>query len=498
VSADARLFIIDVGPEQRDNLSVSSLTQAAPTLSAEWPVTLLAEVANHSQREASDLQLQALLNDQVLRTERVPSVPPNEARAVRFRLQLPGPGSHQIQTRLIAGQPDALPRDDVRWLPISVRQRVPILLVDGRPGADRFAGQTGYLATALAPKVGPADPALVHPRVIMSGELPAEPLETYAAIALCNVRQLGQQVWNSIDRYVRRGGGLLIYMGDQVSMDDYNRFGFVQGQGILPARLVGLSGREKDRETFVRIRAEGLQHPIAADFAGQPRSGLFLARVYRYARVEVPQDLDGADVVLHYDNGDCAIASRHVDQGRVALVTFSANMDWTNLPAKGDYVSLTLSLLAWAVGERAANRTVTVGEPLMEALTDREASLAVSVVEPDGRRRQPVLTSQPAAGGVVVRYDGTNRAGRYKLMVGQRPIDFGVNVDPAEGNLTPITPQALRESLACEFGYARQVDKAVAATAGTRREIGWLLVWIVLGLLAAETLLAMWFGHHRE
>jgi len=494
----ARVLIVDVGPDERDNLALSSLRLAAPTMSADWPAALLAEVTNHGRQEARGLKLQVGLDGQVVRTESVQTVGPGETRPVRFRLQLPNPGSHQVQARVVGTEPDVLPLDDVRWASLSVRDRVQVLLVDGRPGAERFSGQTGYLAAALAPKTGPADPALVSPRIIMSGELATEPLSDHAMVALCNVRQLGGPTWDRLSRYVREGGSVIVYLGDQVSVDDYNRFGFAEGRGILPARIVGLAGSEGDREKFVRLRAEGLLHPAIVDFAGQPRSGLFLARFYRYARLAVPTDLDGAAAVMAYENGDCAVAARSVGRGRVAMVGFGASMDWTNLPAKGDYVSFSMGLLAWAVGDPAANRNLLVGETLSEVLSGRAASLPVTVVGPDDGRGQATLTSQPTSDRVVARYEQTGQPGAYKLAVGPRTVDFSVNLDPSEGNLARTSPRALRETLGIAFDYAQDVDEAVrTAASGGRREIGWLLLWIVLGLAAVEMLLAMWFGHHR-
>lgn len=499
LTSQAGLFVVDVGQDLRDNLAVTSLKLAEPTLSAEWPATLLAEVANHGKQEVRGLRLQVAVDDEVVRTEQVEPVAPDGSRTVRFRRQQGGPGSHLVRVRLIGERPDALPLDDTRWLATAVRKEVQVLLVDGRPGPDRFAGQTGYLATALAPKTTPIDPVLVTPRVIMPGELAIEPLSDYAAVALCNVRQLGAQTWQWLARYVHQGGGLMVFVGDQINLDDYAQFGFADGTGVLPARVVGLAGSQDDREAFVRIRSEGLVHPSVADLAGQPRSGLFLARFYQHARLQVPTDLDGVGVVLSFENGDCAVAARTVGHGRSVIIGFPPTMDWTNLPAKGDFVSLALGLLTWVIGDPALNRNVLVGEPIAEPLTGRDASLPVSVVGPDDRTVRVVVTSQPASDRSIARYEATRRAGGYTLKVGPRAIDFSVNLDPREGDLRPMNPRALRKELGIDFEYVRNVDEtAASAKSGAQREIGGGLLWVVLGLLAVEMLLAMWFGHHRE
>jgi len=495
----AKLSIVDVSSDLRGNLTVASLRSTTPAISMDWPATLVADVANHGRQEARDLRLQIVLDGQIVRTETIRSIRPADVTPVRFRLRLPGPGSHRVQATVSSGEPDALPRDDVRWLSMAVPSEMAVLLVDGRPGPDRFSGQTGYLAAALAPETGAGTPTLVKPRSIMAGELTSESLADYAMVALCNVRQPGREVWARLDGYVRQGGGLVVFMGDQIDLDHYNRFGLADGRGVLPARIDGVVGNEDDREAFVRLSAEDLLHPSVSDFAGQPRSGLFLARFYRHTRLVVPPELDGTAAALRYDNGDCAVAARSVGRGRVVMAGFSANMDWTNLPAKGDYVSLMMGLLTWVVGDPASGRNVRVGQPLLETLTGRASTLALAVAGPGGREEQAVPTSRPGSDGIVARYDGTDRAGGYTLTVGSRKIDFSVNLDPTEGDLTRIDRPELEKALGVAFEYTRNVDDVTGlAIEGARHEIGRGLLWAVLGLLGLETLLALWFGHHRD
>ncbi len=499
VAEGSRLIIVDVAPPDRPNLSLVSLVPSGPVLAAEWPVTLSAEVANRTRQEVRGLRLQVDLDGEALRVASVPAVAPGETEGVRFRVDLGRAGSHVLRARLLNETDDVLPVDGERWLALHLRREVPVLLVDGRPGADPFAGQTGYLAAALAPKTAPTDRTFAEPRIILPGELPSEALGDYALIGLCNVRQLEPGLWLRLTEAVRQGVGLLVAMGDQVNQADYNRHGFADGDGVLPARVEGIVGSEEDPDVFVRISPENLSHPAVADFAGHPKSGLFLARFQRYARLNVPPELPGADVVLRFDNGETAMATRRFGAGRVVMLAFTANMDWTNLPAKGDYVSLMMNLLAWACGQSATERNLTVGETGAVPLDARSASLSGSVVGPDGRRRSLIVTTQPASTRPLAKIDDVRRAGRYRLELGPRTLDVAANLEAAEGDLTAIGPEELRDALPLEFEFVRERDDGeLLADAGSRREFGWMLLWVVLALLLIETFLAMWFGHHRD
>src|SRR5204863_7561556 len=59
-------------------------------------------------------------------------------------------GSHVVE---VATEPDALAADNTFLASIPVRDRLPVLLVDGSPGAtpDDMKSETGYLQIALSP-----------------------------------------------------------------------------------------------------------------------------------------------------------------------------------------------------------------------------------------------------------------------------------------------------------------------------------------------------------
>ena len=62
-------------------------------------------------------------------------------------------GTQAIEAQVHQTTPDMLKVDDGRRLSVDVRERIDVLLVDGRPGADLLSGEAGFLATALAPRL---------------------------------------------------------------------------------------------------------------------------------------------------------------------------------------------------------------------------------------------------------------------------------------------------------------------------------------------------------
>ena len=83
-----------------------------------------------------------------------------------------------------------------------------------------------------------------------------------------------------------------------------------------------------------------------AAFAEAQRSGLFAkGRIYRFVSVE-PHPT-AATVLMRYAQGQPAVLERSFGSGRVCLVTTTADMDWNNLAARGDYVSFVWGLVSY-------------------------------------------------------------------------------------------------------------------------------------------------------
>ena len=411
-------------------------------------------------------------------------------------LQLGQAGGKAVQVRLGRRERDVLRHDDERWYVPQTAEQVPVLLVDGKPGPDRLAGETGYLATALAPQLTATEKTWIRPKTITDLELDGQALEEYRLVVLCNVRRLKPAQWERLSEYANGGGAVWFFLGDQVSIENYNRYGYADGDGILPARLAAIVGERWGAGRFFRLQAGNPPHVAIADLAGHTTSGLFLARVCRYVQVALPEGARPSDVFLWFDSGDPAIVGRPTGEGTGALWATSANMDWTNLPAKGDFVSLILELTSYLIPSQTRSQNLLVGQPLRIPVTARQSSLALELIKPDGNSVEVGL--QRVGDQFYTRYDRTRQSGLYQLRVGRDRLPVAVNMDEAECDLRSLSRDDLAELLQCDFEYLDQKEDVTAgAFEAPHRELATGLLTLLLVLLAAETMMAMSFGHHR-
>jgi len=504
LAEQATLALVPTTDQKRGNRAVTSLTFSEPLPAARLPIRLRATVANFDDTPARELVLQVRRDGRIIRHVSLEAVEPGGQGEVTFSIVAESPGPHSVEVRLEAPLPDALPDDDVRHLSLEVFESVPVLLVDGAPGAGRLFGEAGYLAAALAPEGQPGETVLLQPRIISEWELPGEALPAYRLIILCNVQRLEEPLWHRLEEFVRAGGGLLIFLGEAVGRDNYNRFGYADGQGLLPAKLgppVPAWGNADERDALVRLQPEAFTHPAVAHFAQAERSGLFLnGRIYRFMSVEV--DPTAATVLLRYTDGHPAVVERSFGGGRSCLVTTTANMAWNNLAARGDYVSLMWGLASHCTARTKPGRNLLIGQSIAESLPADWAAAAECGGGPP-RINGPDATVDNATiegtrAGYKLCYGPLERVGVYSANLdasveNRRRIVFAANIDPTESNLAVMDEKSLRELLKCPLVYLADPGELRPRFGGGSEELARSLCYLVVFLLVCEAWLAMRF-----
>ena len=509
IAEEARLVVVPLAEQPRGNVAVTALACPDSLPGTRRPIRLVSRVTNYSEDRLGGLMLQVRRGDRIVREVPVDPVGPAGKVDVAFSVVVDAAGTAVIEARLERSAGDALPIDDVRRLSLEAHQAVPVLLVDGRPGATRFEGEAGYLAAALAPTNSPGEPSLLAPTVVSELELPSEPLGGYRVVALCNASLAGGRaadgggVWRRLEEYVRGGGGLLVFCGDAVSPEDYNRLGYSGGEGLLPGRLGRPEGDDQSREQYVRLELAAPNHPAVAAFADAAESGLFLkGSVYRFLPLE--PDPAAATVLIRYSNGRPALVERSFGAGRVCVLTTTANMNWNNLAARGDYVSLMWGLVCHLAGDTREVRNRLVGQMVADPLLPMEGGaarqegrfLAGRVTTPDGSVEEAWL--ETAGERYELNYGPLDRAGVYTAVAGARRTAYVANIDPAESDLRSLDEQSLRKLLGRPLLWASdpQALRRGLDSAGAE-EFSRSLLFLVLVLLVGERWLAMRFATRR-
>jgi hypothetical protein len=279
---------------------------------------------------------------------------------------------------------DALREDDARALALVVPREVKALVVDGAPSPVRYRDEAYFVESALA---SPASP--VRPTVVDAEALPREDLSRYDVVFLLNVRAPGGKR-DDLLRFVERGGGLFVALGDQVEPEEWSK----EMAGLLPMPLhVVKTAAERGAAgaRAARLGEVAWSHPALAVFTGDAREGLLGVRTFRYVLAKPAQRAErgqgAARVLASFDDGAPALVEGRRGKGRVLLFTSSADRDWTDWPIRTSFLPAMQRFAGWLAGGLDDRRDAPVAVGGARAIRLEEGEKLVALVGPDGRER---------------------------------------------------------------------------------------------------------------
>jgi hypothetical protein len=438
----ARLMVVDVGQVDMPNCAIVRLGSRVLFATPKNGASVFGVVANYSSVAETAFPVQLLVEDVVVDEKTVDIAPRGEA-SVDFTHRFQTLGNHKVSLQ-IAG--DRLTIDNRRSLILPVKEELQVLCVAGRPGA------ASYLVRALNPALSqPADDSLYHPVVISDGELVDVNFHQFDCVVLCNVAQLTKAESLRLVEYLRKGGGVIVFLGDQVLPDQYNQM-LAEGNAtgnLLPARLGNLASRPS-----YRLDPRDYQHPIVEVFKGQERAGLLTTPVACYYQLEISEDHKHVQTAVSLENGDPFVVTGPVGRGRSVLVATACDLDsvdpatgqpWTTMPAWPSFLPIVREMLLYAMGPADALGARRVGEPIGASAPDGTFGQEVRIERPDKQVDTVSLSDFP--GGLVWTYDQTELSDVYTVTVHDHVQKFALNINPEESDLTRISQEELPPEL---------------------------------------------------
>jgi hypothetical protein len=386
---------------------------------------------------------------------------------------------------------------------VPVREALKVLLVDGHFKSEPYQAETDYLAQALSPsEESPGTARQIRVEVVSESQLASRELANFDVVVLCNVPQFVQAEATVLDEFLKQGGGVVVFGGDQVVADNYNRLLYADGKGLLPAAIGPSVGDAAKKEGGFFFNPLGYRHPIIAEYQGQTppvTAGITQAITFQYHKLVVPKDTK-AEIAMRFDTDDPAVVEMTKHRGTVFLVATSADIGWTTWPMHKSYLPVMQQLVMRAASGRLAERNIRVGQPFDRSFPAAGAGAPVAVTTPKGQSVSTKL--QPAGGVSQFHFEQTDLAGEYQVKIGS-PLSlessFAANPDPAESELTKLDRAALAEAIpGWNFLYLTNSKELAldVSSVGRRGELHQPLLYGLLALLLVESFLAWRFGHH--
>ena len=443
-----------VPTELSENLSIASAELSALVAAETQPVGLRVRVQNHGKRPWQDVAVHLEADGARLRTARV-SVPPDGEASLSFTHAFEKVGDHTLAVRI---EGDSFPEDNAFFSVIQVRNQLNTLLVDGDPSNEPLAGSVDFLEIALTPHKSASASLkdLVHTSKAELKKLRDDDFRGKEVVVLANVERFNRL--NDLERFVKDGGGLLVFAGPKCDIDWYNREFFKGGQGLFPCAVKGY-GRIENTENPARVLLQRFSHPSTAYF-NDPRSGRLQDAEFHHWFQLAPTD-DKTQTLLSLDRGVPLIVEKKIGRGRVIGVSTTANAEWSNLPLQPFFVPLAQRLVTYLATQSTTPAWQFVGAPLQINLKKEQADVEYTLTDAIGKvdeyksRREgdaALLESKPIATPGVYEL-------RQKNAEAAPPRLFAFNVNPAESQLRTLSSDQVRK-MAERFGagFAESFD----------------------------------------
>ena len=245
-------------PASHDNVGILDLRPGTRVAGKNMPVNFTITLANYSGREAEVIVVlvDETTGREMLEVDFNPPMPlklsPGSLTSatfdLRFNPQLKGNEVHfaHLSARLRNAQlnelqNDGLLIDNVRYAAVEVREKVPVLVIDGEGSKGREEGRdTFFLRNGLVSVPG-ASYQVVYGDELGGGvgakALERADLHKYPTIFLLNVRELTPKQLTNLENFARDGGGVAFFMGPLVAPKYYNKSLYKDGKGLFPVPL---------------------------------------------------------------------------------------------------------------------------------------------------------------------------------------------------------------------------------------------------------------------
>jgi hypothetical protein len=493
ISKKASLVLKDVGQADEPNLAIVDFNSPSVFATLNQPVRLSVTLHNFSALNREGVNLQLFVDGQLVNQKPV-NLPANTDTHAEFTHQFTQVGDHRLEARITD---DRLPLDNRRSKVMPVKKEINVLLVNGRQSGEAMGRATDYLELALSPSLREQPwQGVIKPHVISEGELANTELELYDAVVICDVALFTDHERDLLKGYVKRGGGLILSLGEQVDANNYNQTLFQTGSGLMNVKLLNRRGDARRKSKIFEFDPLKYQHPVVEIFKGNPDAGLETTQIYEYFETEIPPDSQ-TRLALNFDTGEPAVIESTLGRGKILLITTSLDRRWGSWAVWPSFPPMMNEFVLDVATGKWSRRESLVGQPLEILAREDQLALTPRMLAPDGEEYPLRSVLDRNSEARTIAFDQTQLPGIYQLDWGVSTAEkmlFAVNVSPLESDLAHIGPQVIPPH------YFRRPDSATSPAAElptertTQAGLAENLLLTVLALIVVEQLLLWRFS----
>ena len=273
-----------------------------------------------------------------------------DREAATARVRLPANGSVDVpiayrssargSLRVTIDDPKGYPADNARFVVLDPAPRTRVIVV-----SNAAAPRSGVYFTRALEAAGEHG---VDVQPLAASELATiqiGPAARHTALALFSTRGLDGRARESVARFLRDGGGLLVFAGNDVEVQ-------------VVASLVGLSElRAVDRRETMALSVSDVRHPVFRPF-GPIAANLGQIRFDRTWNI----DARGWEVAARFTDASPALIERVVGNGRVMIFASDLDREWNDFPLHPAFVPFVVEGVRHVAGAAGPDREYLVAD----------------------------------------------------------------------------------------------------------------------------------------
>ncbi len=391
-SINSKVQVVRLVADPGNNIAITSLTGSTTAIARGIPWRIHVEARNYGAAPVQGLRAKILLDGAPMpSTILFPDLDASKEVTVSHDITFQDTGTHRIEVQL---DDDVLLPDNSRFLTIDVTEKRQILLVDDDPQQE----DAGFVSSAIS---ADSDLTGIAADVRSSQALNSLNLAAYDVIYMMNVRDLPADSVVQLAGYVRDGGGVAWFPGEQVSAEWYRSLYQNAQQRLFPVPLGSVTSAGSRIPDVIAAddgAESGYQIPV---FSNHPVFSVYNTPDSPFAeavhiskwlsvddswQVQDSERQDGVTTLARLRNGAPVIFEHSLGEGRILTFLTGAGKRWSNwpvAPAAWGYVVVHLSMHPYLQRRTSTSQMQEIAESLTMTWPAAQYSGNVEVYLPE-------------------------------------------------------------------------------------------------------------------
>jgi hypothetical protein len=436
------IFFIPVGAGDIGNTGCDSLSVATTILEKGKPVSLYTLVGNFTKAPVQNFVGSAYLEG-VKVSQRSISIDPWNVTPAGLVVTPKRAGWVQ---GYVETEADPIEMDNRRYFTMNIPENVRVALISDSPV------NTQFLKLALRSRSQESEKPLFDIQELPSGRVALLNLKNIDVLILTDLSAIAKNDVNRIKNFVERGGGLILFPGDNPLTDNIDS-GILSSFNIPPIKGRASSPGDKEIFSFGKI---DLNHPLFATMFENESSvrknrsqTIESPRIVRYIKHQAGKQ---SRTIIELGDGNPFLSEYTVAAGKVLFFSVAPTLRWSDFPLKGIFAPLIYRAGLYTLSHEEENTSFTAGDEPIITLHSPQAlsgTRQFTLTSPDGLDEAIHPSAQPTHGdgitvSTVFHLNRTDLPGIYQIKNGPSLLSmFAVNVDPLESDARLMNPEQL-------------------------------------------------------